>query len=85
MTVSELNFLVYPQDTPSSKTLKFIAGLVAFVAQAKYDSIILELITLSSAIVLLVRVVLGYKRMNDRLCTSKLQETIRNIRPMCKF
>lgn len=42
------------------------AGLVAFIAQAKYDSVILELITLSSALVLLVRVVLGYKRMNDR-------------------
>ena len=42
------------------------AGLAAFVAQAKYDSVILELITLSSAVVLLVRVVLGYKRMYDR-------------------
>lgn len=42
------------------------AGLVAFLAQAKYDSVILELITFSSAIVLLGRVVLGYKRMNDR-------------------
>ena len=47
-------------------------GLVAFIAQAKYDSIILELITLSSAVVLLVRVVLGYKRMNDRSASCKL-------------
>ncbi len=36
------------------------------MAQAKYDSIVLELITLSSAVVLIVRVVLGYKRMYDR-------------------
>ena len=43
-----------------------VAGIVAFIAQAKYDSIILELITLSSAIALLVRVTLGYKRMYDR-------------------
>lgn len=39
---------------------------MAFIAQAKYDSTILELITLSSAIVYASRVFLGYKRMNDR-------------------
>ena len=43
-----------------------LAGLAAFIAQAKYDSIVLEIITLSSAVVLLVRVVLGYKRMYNR-------------------
>ena len=42
------------------------AGLLAFIAQAKYDSIILEIVTFASACVLVVRVVLGYKRMYDR-------------------
>ena len=43
-----------------------LAGLVSFIAQAQFDSIILEAITFASAIVLATRVVLGYKRMNDR-------------------
>ena len=42
------------------------AGLVSFIAQAQFDSVILEAITFASAIVLATRVVLGYKRMNDR-------------------
>ena len=48
------------------------AGLVAFIAQAKYDSIILEVVTFSSAIVLAVRVILGYKRMYDRCAIAFL-------------
>ena len=43
-----------------------LAGLVSFIAQAQFDSIILEVITLASAVVLATRVVLGYKRMYDR-------------------
>ena len=43
-----------------------VTGLLAFIAQAKYDSIILEIVTFASACVLVVRVVLGYKRMYDR-------------------
>lgn len=43
-----------------------MAGLVAFIAQAKYDNPILEIVTFASAIVLVTRVVLGYKRMYDR-------------------
>ncbi|KAK9789378.1 hypothetical protein WJX73_004782 [Symbiochloris irregularis] len=43
-----------------------MAGLLAFIAQAKYDSIVLEIVTFASACVLVVRVVLGYKRMYDR-------------------
>lgn len=43
-----------------------LAGLVAFIAQAKYDNPILEIVTFASAIVLVTRVVLGYKRMYDR-------------------
>ena len=54
-----------------SSTADIAAGLAAFVAQAKYDSIVLELITLSSAVVLIVRVVLGYKRMYDRYSTHQ--------------
>ena len=42
------------------------AGLLAFVAQAKYDSFILEIITIASATSLLSRVVLGYWRLAQR-------------------
>jgi len=42
------------------------AGLAAFVAQAKYDSPILEIITIISATSLLSRVVLGYWRLAQR-------------------
>ncbi len=42
------------------------AGLLAFVAQAKYDSFILEVITTVSAVTLVVRVILGYNRMAQR-------------------
>ena len=41
-------------------------GILAFIAQAKYDSVILDIITLGSLFVLITRVVLGYKRMYDR-------------------
>jgi hypothetical protein len=41
-------------------------GLVAWIAQAKYDSVILEVVTLVSGVALLVRIFLGYKRMADR-------------------
>jgi hypothetical protein len=42
------------------------AGLLAFIAQAKYDSFILEVITIISATSLLSRVVLGYWRLAQR-------------------
>ncbi|CAL8468893.1 g8434 [Coccomyxa elongata] len=43
-----------------------VAGLAAFIAQAKYDSFILEVITTVSAVTLAVRVILGYNRMAQR-------------------
>jgi hypothetical protein len=43
-----------------------IAGLVAVLAQARYESVVLEVVTLVSASAALVRVVLGYQRMGDR-------------------
>jgi hypothetical protein len=46
------------------------AGLAAFAAQAKYDSFILEAITLASAATLATRVVLGYQRMAQRCVGS---------------
>ena len=42
------------------------AGLLAFAAQAKYDSFILEIITIASATSLLSRVILGYWRLAQR-------------------
>ncbi len=48
------------------------AGLMAFVAQAKYDSFILEIITIASATSLLSRVVLGYWRLAQRYNISAL-------------
>lgn len=42
------------------------SGLAAFIAQAKYDSFILEVITTVSAVTLAVRVILGYNRMAQR-------------------
>ena len=42
------------------------AGLLAFIAQAKYDSPILELISIISASSLLFRVSLGYWRLAQR-------------------
>ncbi|KAG1668383.1 hypothetical protein FOA52_004893 [Chlamydomonas sp. UWO 241] len=43
-----------------------IAGLVAVLAQARYESVVLEAVTIVSASAALVRVVLGYQRMGDR-------------------
>ncbi|KAK9815609.1 hypothetical protein WJX72_006739 [[Myrmecia] bisecta] len=43
-----------------------LAGLGAVVAQAKYDSFILEVVTAVSAATFLFRVVLGYRRMSSR-------------------
>lgn len=43
-----------------------ISGLGALLAQARYDSILLEIVTLVSAGVFIVRVVLGYQRMVER-------------------
>ncbi|GMH42130.1 hypothetical protein BSKO_10049 [Bryopsis sp. KO-2023] len=43
-----------------------LIGLVAVGAQAKYDSVLLEIATFASVVVYLVRVFLGYKRMFDR-------------------
>lgn len=42
------------------------AGLLAFAAQAKYDSLILDIITIVSATSLLIRVTLGYRNMAQR-------------------
>jgi hypothetical protein len=46
------------------------AGLLAFAAQAKYDSLILDIITTVSATSLLVRVGLGYRNMANRCSTA---------------
>ena len=46
------------------------SGLAAFIAQAKYDSFILEVITTVSAVTLAVRVILGYNRMAQRCANS---------------
>lgn len=48
------------------KSHMLAAGLLAFIAQAKYDSFILEVITVISATSLLSRVVLGYWRLAQR-------------------
>ena len=50
------------------------------MAQAKFDSVILEAITLGSAIVLATRVVLGYKRMYDRWA---LQAPVPQLSAVC--
>jgi hypothetical protein len=43
-----------------------LAGLAGLAAQARYDSVLVDVITFGSAAVLLVRIVLGYQRMADR-------------------
>ncbi|GIL76479.1 hypothetical protein Vretimale_6016 [Volvox reticuliferus] len=43
-----------------------LAGLAGLAAQARYDSMLVDIITFGSAAVLLVRIVLGYQRMSDR-------------------
>ncbi|KAG2494283.1 hypothetical protein HYH03_007636 [Edaphochlamys debaryana] len=43
-----------------------VAGLAGLAAQARYDNLILDVLTFGSAAVLLVRIILGYQRMADR-------------------
>ncbi|EFJ49215.1 hypothetical protein VOLCADRAFT_90139 [Volvox carteri f. nagariensis] len=43
-----------------------LAGLAGLLAQARYDSMLVDVITFGSAAVLLVRIILGYQRMADR-------------------
>ncbi|KAL0053265.1 hypothetical protein WJX82_003487 [Trebouxia sp. C0006] len=43
-----------------------IAGLLSYLAQLKYDSVILELITTGAVIAFVFRAFLGYKRLNER-------------------
>ena len=58
------------------------AGLAAFAAQAKYDSFILEAITLASAATLATRVVLGYQRMAQR-CGAAASPWLPSTLRMC--
>ncbi len=43
----------------------------AYLAQLKYDSVILELITTGAVIAFVFRAFLGYKRLNERCVSSR--------------
>lgn len=43
----------------------------AYLAQLKYDSVILELITTGAVIAFVFRAFLGYKRLNERCVNSR--------------
>eukprot|EP00955_Chlamydomonas_euryale_P027318 288160-Chlamydomonas_euryale.AAC.1 len=56
-----------PPSRPQVRTDLFaFVGLFAVLAQARYESVVLEVVTLVSASAALVRIVLGYQRMGDR-------------------
>ena len=46
--------------------LRFYVDTAAYLAQLKYDSVILELITTGAVIAFVFRAFLGYKRLNER-------------------
>ncbi|GFH09653.1 uncharacterized protein HaLaN_04834, partial [Haematococcus lacustris] len=54
-----------PLDLLRTDTFALV-GLVALLAQARYDSLLLDLVTLLSASVFVLRIALGFKRMDDR-------------------
>ena len=58
-------------------------GLLAFAAQAKYDSFILEIITIASATSLLSRVILGYWRLAQRYSSLIRPPVIRSGIHLC--
>lgn len=47
----------------------------AYLAQLKYDSVILELITTGAVIAFVFRAFLGYKRLNERCCSRFCSHT----------
>ena len=53
-----------------SSTDSFYA-CAAYLAQLKYDSVILELITTGAVIAFVFRAFLGYKRLNERCVVSR--------------
>lgn len=60
--------------TKVRKHAKFTDSLyarAAYLAQLKYDSVILELITTGAVIAFVFRAFLGYKRLNERCVSSE--------------
>lgn len=53
-------------DQPIAETAVLAA---AYLAQLKYDSVVLELITTGAVIAFIFRAFLGYKRLNERCAT----------------
>ena len=55
---------------PCQQECTWETGVAAFAAEAKYDSLLLDIISFVSAIALATRIILGYRRMSQR-CAHK--------------